>query len=527
MLRTLSSPCSETQDVYEHKATKIPSELLDDAPVIAITLDEQGNLVFCNNYLLQLTGWEREEILSKNWCDLFVPPMQYPAEVYKAQIREGLIPTRYENEILTRHGVRRLIAWCNTMVFDATGKAIATASIGQDVTDSRRVEDALRSSEEKFREMAESIREVIWMMNAAADEIVYVNPAYEQIWGRSCESLYQNPMSWLDAVQPDDRVRTHSQFEKKMRGEQIESEYRIRKPNGEERWISSRAFPIHDHAGQLIRVVGIAQDITERKGMEYKLQCSMDHLRALAGHLQNIREEERARVAREIHDELGQALTAIKIHASFLISDQCAHQQQAQRAESIMQLVDQTIQSVRRISTELRPAILDDLGLVPAIEWYAEEFQTRTGTKCRLELPQLAIVTDRECATAVFRIFQETLTNIARHANATEVGVRLDREHGDLILEVQDNGKGLPIEAGFPSRRSLGFLGMRERALLLGGELVLTGAPGKGTTVKLRIPEVRGEEPRTSAPQQTDSVSSSRPCANSISRCSSPEFNPQ
>ena len=196
------------------------------------------------------------------------------------------------------------------------------------------------------------------------------------------------------------------------------------------------------------------------------------------------------RLAREIHDELGGALTGIKLESAALIRELPGDaKQQLNRVESIMKLADETIQTVRRISTELRPGILDDLGLVAAVEWAVEEFEDRTGTKCLLDVLQDDIVIDRPRATALFRILQETLTNVARHANATQVNVRLAKEDGSLILDVQDDGKGISEEE-LSAGGSLGILGMRERVLLLGGELAISGAPGKGTAVKVRIPDV-------------------------------------
>jgi len=213
-----------------------------------------------------------------------------------------------------------------------------------------------------------------------------------------------------------------------------------------------------------------------------QLQQSFGQLRALAARLQTVRDEERQRVAREIHDQLGQALTAIKIDMHSLIY------KQQREAESLFALIDQTMESVRRISTDLRPAVLDDLGLMEAIEWATQEFQSRTGTKVHLNLPQDDVVVDRELSTALFRILQETLTNVARHANATHVAVRLTREGGSLAMEVHDNGKGISggqVTAG----SSLGILGMRERASMLGGEFSISGAPGEGTSIRVRIPE--------------------------------------
>jgi signal transduction histidine kinase len=159
-----------------------------------------------------------------------------------------------------------------------------------------------------------------------------------------------------------------------------------------------------------------------------------------------------------------------------------------------LKLLDEAIHSVQRIATDLRPGILDDLGLAAAVEWSAEEFESRTGTRCRLSLPEVDIAMDPEHATALFRIFQETLTNVARHANATAVNVKLARDNGDVYLEVRDNGQGIGEEQ-LSARRSLGILGMRERALLLGGELIIRGAPGKGTTVRAWIPNADRKRP--------------------------------
>jgi signal transduction histidine kinase len=235
----------------------------------------------------------------------------------------------------------------------------------------------------------------------------------------------------------------------------------------------------------------VAHDVTERKRAEEERQRSLEQLRALAAHLQTIREEERTRVAREIHDQLGQALTAIKLDLSSLArKSPCDGEERAKRTSSILKLVDETIRSVRRISTELRPGMLDDLGLVATVEWAVEGFAARTGIKCELDLPQEHIAIDPQTATAVFRILQETLTNVARHAMASEVKVRLRKERGDLTLEVHDNGRGIAPDR-LSSAGSLGILGMRERALLLGGDVTISGARGKGTSMRVRIPEAR------------------------------------
>jgi signal transduction histidine kinase len=231
----------------------------------------------------------------------------------------------------------------------------------------------------------------------------------------------------------------------------------------------------------------VLHNITERKQTEAQLNRSFGQLRALAARLQSVREEERTKVAREIHDELGQALTAIKIELTSLLFEWPSREKPSKRVASITRLVDQTIQSVRKISTELRPGILDALGLVAAVEWAAEEFETRTGIRCRVDLPKEPLEISQERATAIFRIFQETLTNITRHADATEVHVRLAKENHSLDLDVKDNGVGVSEEQ-LAAGESLGILGMRERALLLGGEFLVSGAPNQGTRVKVSVP---------------------------------------
>jgi PAS domain S-box-containing protein len=349
---------------------------------------------------------------------------------------------------------------------------------------------ALRESEQRFQQLAENIREVFWMVDLRAQRVLYVSPAFEQVWGRSCESVYGNAFSFLEAVHEEDRHRVIAAYAVQIGSDPaLEDEYRIVRPDGTTRWIRDRGFPIRDEAGQLYRMVRITEDITDRKRAEADLQQSFEQLRALAARLQSIREEERTRVAREIHDELGQALTAIKFDLSSWIRELAPSKAaNPPRATVILNLIDETIQTVRRIATDLRPGILDGLGLVAAVEWAAEDFAVRTGTACHLDLPPSEITTDRERATALFRIFQETLTNVTRHAGASELHVRLTEEDSVLRLDIRDNGKGFDV-GDLMTGCSLGILGMRERARLLDGDLSITGAPGRGTTVTARIPK--------------------------------------
>jgi two-component system, NarL family, sensor histidine kinase UhpB len=237
-------------------------------------------------------------------------------------------------------------------------------------------------------------------------------------------------------------------------------------------------------------------EIAERRHAEEQFKETLDQLRALAARLQSVREEERASIAREIHDELGQACTAIKMDLA-LIGRKITKKQTQLRAkiEPSMRLVDDMIVTLRRIASDLRPRTLDDLGLAAALEWQGQEFEKRTGIKCHLVLPHEPLDLDPERSIAIFRIFQESLTNVTRHSKATNVEARLEIEEDQLIFRVHDNGKGFnPEEA--KAKRSLGLVGMQERAHLLQGEVRIEGVPGAGTTMILRIPLSPSAQPR-------------------------------
>jgi signal transduction histidine kinase len=231
-------------------------------------------------------------------------------------------------------------------------------------------------------------------------------------------------------------------------------------------------------------------ELAERALTEQRLRASEENLRALAAHLQSVREEERIHIAREIHDELGQALTGLKFDIGAIAKGFATDDSDtvAEKTQAASLAIDRIINSVRRIASGLRPEVLDEIGLGAAIEWQAREFQRRTGIRCLVELPPRFADPDMERSTALFRIFQELLTNVARHANATRVEVKLqDDDEDGLRMTVVDNGRGIkPVELESPT--SLGFLGLRERVLAFAGSLDVRGEEGQGTTVSVTIP---------------------------------------
>jgi signal transduction histidine kinase len=246
--------------------------------------------------------------------------------------------------------------------------------------------------------------------------------------------------------------------------------------------VSAAPFPAVDRG-----VVIVTVDITERKRATEALAQSRQQLRALTTHWQTAIEAERARIAREIHDEFGQSMTALKLDVAWLIRHLPAGDEKAARLHGMNTLIDESIALMRRIATELRPTLLDDLGLNAALEWQANEFSRRSGLPCKLNLPKQDLDLAPALNTTLFRIFQETLVNLTRHARATNVVVSLQQTDQALILTICDNGIGIAAD-DLNDPGAVGLLGMRERAAQWGGETIIRGAPGEGTTVTVRIP---------------------------------------
>ena len=269
--------------------------------------------------------------------------------------------------------------------------------------------------------------------------------------------------------------------------------HRILRPDGTERIARSRGSIVSDERGEPIMVFGATQDVTELKRAEEGLKETSEQLRSLSARLQSAREEESKRIAREIHDELGGALTALRWdleEVRDVISEASVSSQLAalrSKIEAMITLTETILNTVRRLASEVRPMALDELGLVEAIEWQALQFETRTGIAVEYQCPLEKVDLNSEQSTALFRILQEALTNILRHAQATEVTISMKQECGEFFLAIKDNGRGI-TESEKSGAHSLGLLGMRERAHLIGAQIDITGIEGKGTLVAVRIP---------------------------------------
>jgi two-component system, NarL family, sensor histidine kinase UhpB len=378
--------------------------------------------------------------------------------------------------------------------FVFTTAALLYLVLRRSFTRRRRAEALSRELSDRFELAARAATDAIWDWDPRTDHLGW-SDGFRRLFGYDLDGLELSLEAWTSRIHPDDRERVRAGFVGVVRGtgDSWTDECRLRRADGTYAYVHARGYVMRDGAGQAIRMVGGITDVTERRQAQETLERSRKQLRALSARVETSREEERTRISREIHDELGQMLTGLKMDLRW-IEKRLGQQPGNPALNSILdkaveagELADATLASVQRIAAELRPGVLDNLGLATAIKHEAARFQERTGMICRLRLPDHALALTSHTATAVFRIFQETLTNVARHSGASEVGIELRLDGAEVVLEVRDNGRGVS-EAELASPRSLGLLGMKERAARAGGGVNVAPAANGGTTVILRLP---------------------------------------
>ncbi len=359
------------------------------------------------------------------------------------------------------------------------------------------VENRLKAAEDKYFRLSENAADMILSQDAAKLNYKYVNASALKITGYSPEDYYETPGLLDSLVHPEWKEQYMFSKQQVMKSNiTLPFEFKIIHRTGKEVWLNQRSVVVKNSNSDSETIEAIVTDVTERKNYEERLEETTQKLRALSNYQQRVREEERLYIAREIHDQLGQDLTVLKMDLSMLgkNSAKMAKEKNIPELEGVCGelknmsgSIDAIINKVRKIATELRPDILDKLGLTEAIEWHASEFEKRTGIKCIADIYEGEIELKPEKSISIFRIFQETLTNAARHSGATELKIDVAQKNGWLLLQVADNGRGI-TDAEMEKGSSLGILGMKERVLILGGLWKMNGENGKGTVVDVRIP---------------------------------------
>jgi PAS domain S-box-containing protein len=467
-------------------------ELFENASEGIFQSTPDGRFLTANPALAAIHGFDSPEELIRSRRDIsrqiYVDSRR--REEFKRLLDEHGIVRGFEHQVYRKDGSKIWITVNARAVRNQQGKVVYYEGTAQDITKRKLAEQALRESEERYRMLFENAKDVTYVHDLSG-KYTSVNRAVEKLTGYTKAEILEK--SFIHFVPAGQIENIRQQLCRKL-VEEGETSYESEVITKDGRCI---AVEVNSHLiyedGVAVGVQGTARDITERKAAEEKLKANSEQLRALSARLQSAREEEGTRIAREIHDELGSALTSLKWdleEIDKLLSSPLKQSTLAEARKKLhapMKLTDLAIIAVRRIASELRPSLLDDLGLVAAIQWQAQQFQTRTGIvchcKCSLEIVELR----QEQSTAVFRIFQEALTNVLRHAHATRVDIKLKKDDGYFMLSISDNGKGI-TEGEKSQQQSLGILGMRERAHLIGGKIEIRGVRGQGTVVIVRVP---------------------------------------
>lgn len=437
-----------------------------------------GQYIDVNSNGLKLSGYNKEELLSLTIYDLMAPGDEQNNPIRVEELRSGNVVIN-ERKLKRKDGSLINVEISAKLLVD--GRFLGMV---RDITARKIVEEALRLSEEKYRLLFYQNPMPMMMISVPERNFLDVNDAAIEFYGYSKEEFLQ--MNVMDIRPEEDKDKLKSMLAENKTGINYAGIWRHVKKDGN---VVNVNIISHDisYEGKPARLV-LADDVTEQMLAEENLQQSHEAYRLLASHLETVREAERTHIAREIHDELGQQLTGLKMDISWLSKKIKSEDQEVQvKITETIALIDGTVKTVRRIATELRPSILDDLGLVAAMEWQSEEFERRSGISTKFQSNVTAIAVDTDLATGVFRIYQESLTNVMRHAEATRVEASLFITNTEIRLTISDDGKGFIVEE-IANKKTLGLMGMRERATLLGGTYEISSMPERGTSVIIVVP---------------------------------------
>jgi two-component system, NarL family, sensor histidine kinase UhpB len=466
------------------------SSVFEILPDMVFVLDRDERILFVNQVAARFLGGKAEHQVGRKQSELFHPDLaerQSLAIQHVFHTGETVVTEDQQDRPLRR-------AWFDTRLVpfrDPSGNIVAVVGIVRDVSERRLVQETLALREAYLRSMLDNLPYLAWLKDTEG-KFQVVNEPFAKAAGKTHASEVLGlddfaiwPYELAASYVTDDRevMQTRQQ---KLVEEQISD-------RGVLRWVETFKSPVFDVTGKVIGTTGLGHDITQRRQLQAEQLRAREQLRALAAHVESVREQERVRISREIHDELGQSLTCMGMDLALLERQIDPENKEAvARVAALVDLVKDTIRCVRRISSELRPSILDDLGLGAAIEWQARDFEARTRITCTIDVPEdLSLPFD--LATPLFRVCQEALTNVTRHASATNVSIQLACSPSHISLSIKDNGRGI-TEEEINRHGSLGLLGMKERISILGGTLDVEGKPGVGTALTIRIPLKRYPE---------------------------------
>lgn len=470
--------------------------LLESAMDAIIVLDEQQRVVQYNASAEKVFMWPREAVLGQSLEKLLPPRYRGAHHAHVARFGETGVTSRRMGDRTVVTGMRangeEFPIEASISQLREGGVKLYTVIL-RDITERVRSEAQLARSEARMRGILDSAMDAIITVDES-QHIVLFNAAAERVFGCARDEALGAPLSWLI---PERFRAAHVEHMKRF-GETGTTSRRMGamqrimglRRNGEEFPIEASISHISEGDSKFYTV--ILRDVTERVRAEEALDRSREEIKELAVASHKMLEQEKTRIARELHDELAQALTALKMDVTWLTERSASETATLEKLDKMRVILDSTVAATRRIAADLRPLMLDDLGLVPAVEWLANNFSERHGIECRLMVENEDIDLPEPYATTVFRILQESLTNIAKHAEASYVEASLDYDGEEVRLSVQDDGKGFkPTDSRKPN--SYGLLGLRERVHLVGGTVRIDSEPGRGTRIAVRIPIQHGD----------------------------------
>ncbi|MEW6702766.1 MAG: PAS domain S-box protein, partial [Bacteroidota bacterium] len=455
--------------------------------------DKSGFIIAVNEAFCKMVEMSAEKIVGQPITITYAgkKDKEIMLQNYVERFKERSFPSHIEQRLVLSSGKTKYLEGTHTFV-DIENSHSLLLSVFRDVTKKKIYEELLNKTKLMMNHAEEIAHLGSWEWDQETNQ-VSCSPEFYRIHGIEPENFDGKFDSIIKLVHTDDssKILTTINSARKSRGP-FEYFERIIRPDGETRILFTKGIVLTDLEGSVKTIYGSSLDVTEFKKVENALINSRERLRALSASLEAAREEERAHVAREIHDELGQVLTAIKMDLVLMreeikIRTDFSKGEISEQLVQIEKMVDRLIITVKHLATELRPDVLDHLGLIAALEWQAKEFEKRYKIKCLFTSNVRKVELEKEKATAIFRIFQETLTNIARHSGASNVSAKLQLTENKLFLEVDDNGKGITKEQVLDVS-SIGITGMKERAKFIGGKVFVDGSPGNGTKVLLEVP---------------------------------------
>ena len=464
--------------------------ILDVALDAFILIDAAGTIRLWNSRAEAMFGWTQAEAIGQRLSQTIIPERDREHHEqglvrYRATGAGKLVNRRVELMACHRDGREFPVELTVTAIAHAD-ETLFGAYL-RDITERREIEDQLTFQSIILKNVRDSI-----VVIDLQGRVQFWNQGAEALFGYTKEEMLGRSVAILYVEDGDHAARLAEDRSRILRGEEPGGEWQRRRKDGSTVWVDSKRVVLRDVDGTAIGILGVARDVSERKRVSEELLASHEQLRELAHRLRSVREQERAVMARQIHDELGQALSALHLDVAWLrarLSDEDVVLEEKTR--SMAALIETSIGRVRTLATELRPAVLDSLGLLAAIEWETQQFSRRTGIPCTHELPPDPPAVDADRSTDVFRILQEALANVARHARALEVVVTLRFRRNELQLLVSDDGRGITA-AEIASPQALGLVGMRERVLLWDGVVEWRERDGGGTVVELRLPLASG-----------------------------------